>query len=183
MLRLCIREVFEFRFMQTDPNFSNFLYEEGSNRVNLIDMGACRDYGEKFVTPYLELVAGAVRNDRDTVLHKSRELGFLTGAETAKMEKAHINSVMVVGQPYQPIPYDFKSGQITADIAVEAPTMFEGRLTPPPPETYSLHRKLSGAFLMCSKVGAITSCRKDFLETLHNIGRHDLAEGITALEK
>ena len=29
MLRLCIREIFEFRFMQTDPNFANFLYEEG----------------------------------------------------------------------------------------------------------------------------------------------------------
>ena len=62
-------------------------------------------------------------------------MGFLTGAETVKMEKAHVNSVMVVNQPYQAVPYDFKSGQITADIAVEASTMFKGRLTTP--ETYS----------------------------------------------
>jgi len=180
MLRLCIREVFEFRFMQTDPNFSNFLYEPGSNRVNLIDMGACRDYSDVFVTPYLELVAGAVKNDRETVLAKSRELGFLTGAETGKMETAHVNSVMVVGKPYQPLPYDFKSGQITADIAEEMPAMFEGRLSPPPPETYSLHRKLSGAFLMCSKIGSITSCRDDFISTLDAIGRQDLIDEINA---
>ena len=62
------------------------------------------------------------------MLEKSRELGFLTGAETGKMETAHVNSVMVVGQPYQPTPYDFKSGQITADIAEEMPAMFEGKL-------------------------------------------------------
>ena len=68
----------------------------------------------------------------------------------------------------------------TADIAEEMPEMFEGRLTPPPPETYSLHRKLSGAFLMCSKVGAIASCRDDFLTTLEKIGRSDLAREITA---
>ena len=61
----------------------------------------------------LATVAGAVRNDRDTVLHKSRELGFLTGAETEKMERAHVNSVMIVGKPYQPEPYNFKSGEIT----------------------------------------------------------------------
>ena len=29
LLRLCMREVFSFRFMQTDPNFANFLYQLG----------------------------------------------------------------------------------------------------------------------------------------------------------
>ena len=92
------KEIFQFQFMQTDPNFANFLYEPGSYKINLIDMGACRDYRSEFVKPYMELVAGAVRNDRHEVLMKSRELGFLTGHETSKMENAHVNSVITVGQ-------------------------------------------------------------------------------------
>jgi aarF domain-containing kinase len=41
LLKLCMNEVFVHRFMQTDPNFANFLYQPGSFKLNLIDMGAC----------------------------------------------------------------------------------------------------------------------------------------------
>lgn len=31
---LCLRELFEFRFMQTDPNWSNFFYDPQTHRVS-----------------------------------------------------------------------------------------------------------------------------------------------------
>ena len=34
VLKLCIREIFEFKIMQTDPNWSNFLYDESTGKVN-----------------------------------------------------------------------------------------------------------------------------------------------------
>lgn len=33
ILQLCLREVFEFRFMQTDPNWSNFFYNSDTDKV------------------------------------------------------------------------------------------------------------------------------------------------------
>ena len=33
VLRLCLRELFEFRFMQTDPNWSNFFYNKETDQV------------------------------------------------------------------------------------------------------------------------------------------------------
>jgi hypothetical protein len=37
--------------------------------------------------------------------------------------------------------------------------MLKERLTPPPKEAYSLHRKLSGAFLTCIRLRASIHCR------------------------
>lgn len=36
MLKLCLREVFEFQFMQTDPNWSNFFYNAETKKVGYI---------------------------------------------------------------------------------------------------------------------------------------------------
>ena len=33
IMRLCLRELLEFRFMQTDPNWSNFLWNEETRKV------------------------------------------------------------------------------------------------------------------------------------------------------
>ena len=49
----------------------------------------------------MQLVYGAVTHDRELVYEKSVELGFLTGAESQKMKDAHVDSVMIVGEPYQ----------------------------------------------------------------------------------
>ncbi len=44
LLILTLRELFEWRFMQTDPNWGNFLYEEGADVLHLIDFGAARNF-------------------------------------------------------------------------------------------------------------------------------------------
>lgn len=48
----------------------------------LLDFGASRPYSKEFVDIYIEIIRGAADNDRDLVLKKSREIGFLTGYES-----------------------------------------------------------------------------------------------------
>jgi len=42
--------------MQTDPNWGNFLYNEATKTINLIDFGAARDFPKSFVDDYLRMV-------------------------------------------------------------------------------------------------------------------------------
>lgn len=40
VMGLCLKELFEFRYMQTDPNWSNFLYNPETRQVKLsINLG------------------------------------------------------------------------------------------------------------------------------------------------
>eukprot|EP00899_Mesostigma_viride_P018703 jgi/Mesvir1/26834/Mv20591-RA.4 len=81
LLDLTLRELFQFRFMQTDPNWSNFLYDQDTDTLTLIDFGAARPYPKPFVDDYLRMVHACAIKDRAGVIEYSRRLGFLTGEE------------------------------------------------------------------------------------------------------
>ena len=61
-------------------------------------------------------------------------------------------------------PYDFSSQNTTRRIQLLVPTMLKHRLCPPPEEIYSLHRKLSGVFLLLGKLGVKIECKSMFDE-------------------
>ncbi|XP_045930670.1 atypical kinase COQ8B, mitochondrial isoform X1 [Micropterus dolomieu] len=177
ILQLCLRELFEFRFMQTDPNWANFFYNSDTNKVILLDFGACRSYPESFTDDYIQVVHAASVGDRATVLSKSKDLKFLTGFEAKAFEDAHVEAVMILGEAFASAePFDFGTQSTTQRIQSLIPIMLRHRLTPPPEETYSLHRKMAGSFLICSKLNARISCRDMFLNVYNTYNQRRQAE-------
>lgn len=136
--------------------------------------GRCNyiELGEKIAERPLMLlnqVLACANKDREAVIEMSRRLGFITGMESEVMLEAHAQAGFVVGLPFsEDGGYDFGSSNITQSISNLGATMLRHRLTPPPEEAYSLHRKLSGTFLACIKIGAIVPCRELLLAVYEN---------------
>ncbi|XP_043663787.1 atypical kinase COQ8B, mitochondrial isoform X1 [Vespula pensylvanica] len=170
IMRLCLMELFVFRYMQTDPNWSNFFYNPETKQLVLLDFGACRSYEKAFMDKYIEVINAASLGDREKVLNLSRDMGFLTGYETKIMENAHVETVMILGQIFQSDQeyFDFGGQDVTKRIQALVPTILNHRLCPPPEEIYSLHRKLSGVFLLCAKLNVKMNCRNMFREVYNN---------------
>ena len=83
------------------------------------------------------------------------------------MVDAHVKSRTLLATPFKsttPMPFSFGPktawADITAEIRAQIPVMLQHRLTPPPKETYSLNRKLSGAFLLAARLEATIDTKK-----------------------
>lgn len=81
-------------------------------------------------------------------------------------EVASVSSSDFSGPFHHDGPYAFAQQTITSSVRSLIPIMLAHRLTPPPQETYSLNRKLSGAFLMCAKLESRVDCAKLWQEVV-----------------
>ena len=76
------------------------------------------------------------------------------------MLDAHVEAAYVVGEPFAAVGhFDYRGAQTAARVASLGRVMMDRRLNAPPVEAYSLHRRLSGAFMMCVRLGAKVPAR------------------------
>lgn len=174
ILYLTFQEIFSWRLMQTDPNWGNFLYDVGTRTTSLIDFGATRDYSKEFMDGYLRIVWASANRDEETLMRHSRMMHFLTGHENEEMLQAHKASGYTVGEPFwTDEPFDFRGSQISSRMSGHMAVFLRHRLTAPPEEVYTLHRKIAGAYMLNIKLGSVIRCRDILEDIVANYKFHD----------
>ena len=121
IMRLCLEEIATFKYMQTDPNWANFLYNGRTKKIELLDFGASRPFAEDFILKYRKLLTYATLRDRKGAYEMSVQLGYLTGLESQSMKDAHVDSVLTLGEPFRgdvDKSFDFKDQTVSDSIRV-----------------------------------------------------------------
>ncbi|MGI9592621.1 MAG: ABC1 kinase family protein [Myxococcota bacterium] len=172
LLGLLLRELFEFRFSQTDPNIANYLWLE-DERVGLLDLGAAREVPEPVSLSYARLCRAGMDRDRGALEAAAIGLGVLPPGETAERRKAVLDFVELAAEPFHHAGvYDFGISDLPPR-AREAATRLafrHGFRNPPPPEILFLQRKLGGTFLQCARLRARIDVRGLLEETFDRLG-------------
>ena len=154
---LIFRELFDYRLMQTDPNFANFRYDPATGRVILLDFGATREFPEEFAARYRRLLRAGLDDDMTGVRDAAREIGFLHADMPPDLEALLLDMFRMSVEPLrQPGFYDFGQNDLALRMRDESLALQSHRhhFRFPPVDSLFLQRKFGGVYLLATKLRA-----------------------------
>jgi len=157
LTKLALRELFDWRLMQTDPNFANFRYRSESDEVILLDFGAARRFDAALVEAFRTLVDASLGGDESAVERAAMAVGYLGPEDAPAYRRAVVDMVSIAAEPARfPGAYDFATSDLSERLSQHVMGMHTeqnfGRL--PPPDMLYIHRKLGGLYLLLKRINS-----------------------------
>lgn len=157
LLGLVLRELFEFGFMQTDPNFANYRWQADTGRVVLLDFGAARPVPEATTAAYRRLMHAGLAEDPAALKAALLEVGFVSPVTLERHAPAFDAMIAVLIQHLgRPGLFEFADRSFVAEVRRSVETVAADRAAwhIPPAETLFVQRKVSGMALLAVRMAA-----------------------------
>ncbi|GAA4762403.1 ABC1 kinase family protein [Novosphingobium ginsenosidimutans] len=157
LLGLVLRELFEFGFMQTDPNFANYRWQADTGRVVLLDFGAARPVPEATTAAYRRLMHAGLAEDPAALKAALLEVGFVSPVTLERHAPAFDAMIAVLIQHLgRPGLFEFADRSFVAEVRRSVETVAADRAAwhIPPAETLFVQRKVSGTALLAVRMAA-----------------------------
>jgi predicted unusual protein kinase regulating ubiquinone biosynthesis (AarF/ABC1/UbiB family) len=155
---LMYRELFEFRTMQSDPNFANYLYRPEDGKIVLLDLGSTVTFSRAFTNRYAHIARALIAGDDHAVRHYAEQLGYLDAADSPEHAERLLTLIRMVCSPICHAGlYDFGRSDLIRRARQTGFEMFlqhASDFRAPPADTAFLHRKLVGTFHLCARIKA-----------------------------
>jgi predicted unusual protein kinase regulating ubiquinone biosynthesis (AarF/ABC1/UbiB family) len=157
LIELCLRELFEFRLMQTDPNFANYRWRPETGQIVLLDFGATREISEEMSEGYRALLRAGLSGDPDATMQALERIGFIRPGLSDRhratiLDMAGMGFAILRG----PGPFDFRGNDFAERVRARGMEIGSERELwhIPPAETLFLQRKIGGLYLLATRLGA-----------------------------
>lgn len=169
LCRLAVRELFEMRLVQTDPNFGNYLFDAPSGRIALLDFGATQTVAPHRVEHFRALARALRDHDAARTTEAAMQAGFIGTDDPPAQVRGVIDMMLMAGEPLRHRgPFDFGGSDLFLRGYERGRAQFfsEGFSRTPPPDLIFLQRKFVGTFMLCARLGARVDLGELFSEHL-----------------
>jgi predicted unusual protein kinase regulating ubiquinone biosynthesis (AarF/ABC1/UbiB family) len=157
ILELTLREVFDWGYVQTDPNFANYRYETSTGQVQLLDFGATRTYSTQRSLALRTLLHACWQGHRPDIEQAASKVGYLDGTDPPHYRSNIVSLLLDASEPIRTVgSYNF--GRSDLDDRMRD-RLLQMRLRDnywrlPPTDVLFLHRKLGGMYLLLKRLRA-----------------------------
>ncbi|MEL7164722.1 MAG: AarF/ABC1/UbiB kinase family protein [Pseudomonadota bacterium] len=157
LLALTLRELFDFGWMQTDPNFANYRIADGG-RLVLLDFGATRAVPDWIPPSCRALIRAGMAGDHACVAAQLDHMG-LVPATTPEPHLGRILSMatMVFDDLRAAPVLDLGTSDLSRRLQREGEALARAGFVPEDPvplDLLFLQRKIAGMFLLAARLGA-----------------------------
>ncbi|MBN2907816.1 MAG: AarF/ABC1/UbiB kinase family protein [Rhodobacteraceae bacterium] len=162
LIGLLFRELFEFRMMQTDPNFANYRYEPETGRLILLDFGASREFSPEMAENFRSLMRAGLSDDREGVRQAIMDIGFFAPDTPAKHQETMLSMFEMSMEPIRrPGAFDFADNDVAMRMRDAGMELGADRdfWHIPPMDTLFMQRKFGGVYLLASRMKARVDLR------------------------
>lgn len=157
LLGLVLRELFEFGYMQTDPNFANYRWHAQSGRIVLLDFGATRTIPHETIEAYRRLMRAGLAEDRRALRDTLVETGFISPV-VLNRHRTELDSLIEVLMTHlgRPGLFDFSDRSFVDEVRQRSQTIVSDRAAwhIPPADTLFVQRKISGTAMLAIRMQA-----------------------------
>ena len=157
LIDLMLNEMFNMHCVQTDPNMANYLYDESSKKIILLDFGAVRELPIHFSHAYYDLMQASISNNKSAINQACENIGFFQESITNEQRETVIDLFLMACEPLRQVEgYDFGQSNLATRISNNALKLSAKKQEwhTPPVDALFLHRKIAGMYLVAAKLSA-----------------------------
>lgn len=162
LMELVFKELFTFQFLQSDPNFANFLYQADSKKLVLLDFGACRTLSDSASLGYKNMASAMQAQNGDAMLASLLTLGLLNDETPLSAKEIVRGACITASESLQVDTYNFKQTKIIKRLQEETMALIteKGAIASPDFDVALINRKITGTVMLANKMSADVRLRQ-----------------------
>ena len=163
LIELLLQELFVFGVMQTDPNFANYRYARGEEKIVLLDFGASRDIESPMSEAYKNIMRAALLGKTHGSFDAAVAIGFISPDMPARFKTVILDVIDMALEPLRHDgPFDFGGNDLAVKMRDKAASLLGQKELwhLPPSETVFIQRKIGGMYMLATRLKARVDIRE-----------------------
>lgn len=168
---LYLREFFEFKKVQSDPHYGNYLLRNFQGRWQwvLLDFGSVKDVSDTIGQCYQDMMRACIVGDRELYFEVVDRMNYFRAGMSDRNKDLLWDNARLLGDPFKGEVYDWGATRLADDLLKNGMQMFgKVDIASPPQDIVFLDRKIGGVFMILKILGAKVDLRDLALRYLEN---------------